>query len=112
MLNAPRYFLAKVMNKLVKEGIVDSVKGHNGGFAINEKTLSVKLIQVMSITGESSQFTKCVLQFGRCNASQPCPIHDRVASLRQEWQALFNSLTIEDLLKKNQQNFIESLITA
>jgi Rrf2 family transcriptional regulator, iron-sulfur cluster assembly transcription factor len=111
VLNAPRYFLAKVMNKLVKEGMVDSVKGHKGGFTVNENTLSVKLIDIMALTGESAQFTKCVLQLGRCNASQPCPIHHRVESLRLKWQELFKSLTIEDLLKKDQQNFIESLIT-
>lgn len=109
-LNVPRYFLAKVMNKLVKEGILDSVKGHNGGFSINEKTLSVKLISIMSLTGESSQFSKCVLQLGKCNASYPCPIHDRVELLRREWQALFKSLTIGDLLKKNENNFMKSLI--
>ncbi|HUR66441.1 MAG TPA: hypothetical protein VMZ03_08805, partial [Chitinophagaceae bacterium] len=73
-------------------------------------TLSVKLITIMSLTGESSQFSKCALQLGKCNASKPCPIHDRVEALRYEWQLLFNNLTMADLLKKDEENFIESLV--
>jgi len=38
-LAVPRHFLAKVMKRVVKEGILSSVRGLNGGFCINESTL-------------------------------------------------------------------------
>ena len=36
-LSIPRHFLGKVMKKLVKEGVLSSMKGPFGGFSVNER---------------------------------------------------------------------------
>jgi len=46
-LAVPRHFLAKVMKRVVKEGILSSVRGPYGGFCINESTLQTKLIRLV-----------------------------------------------------------------
>lgn len=51
-LAAPRYFLGKVMMQTVKEGFLDSDRGHNGGFYSNKKTLQTSLLKLMEIVQE------------------------------------------------------------
>ena len=42
-LAIPRHFLGKVMKKLVKEGVLSSLKGPYGGFSINGKNMETEL---------------------------------------------------------------------
>jgi Rrf2 family iron-sulfur cluster assembly transcriptional regulator len=108
-LTVPRYFLGKVMKKLVKEGVLSSMKGPYGGFCINEKTMETPLFKLMEITGEVEEFGTCVLRLRKCNAINPCPMHKQIESLRYQWQALLVSTSIGDLLRKDQPDFIRSI---
>jgi Rrf2 family protein len=109
VLNVPRYFVGKVLNKLVKEGLLDSIKGHYGGFCINEKTLGTSLEKLGDVTGDNRQFNLCVLQLKDCDETRPCPFHNRVASLRNEWHTVLSRTTIGDLLDKDQAGFLASI---
>lgn len=108
-LAVPRHFLGKVMKNLVKEGVVTSMRGPNGGFSINESTMETPLQKLISITGEVEEFNPCVLRLRRCNRQNPCPLHRQIESLRFQWQTLLASTTIGDLLKKDQPDFIRSI---
>jgi len=108
-LAVPRHFLGKVMKNLVKDGILDSLKGPYGGFCINERTLQTNLYKLVEITGEMEELSTCVLRLRQCNALHPCPMHRQVESLRRQWQQLLASTSIGDLLKKDQPDFIRSI---
>ncbi len=108
-LAIPRHFLGKVMKKLVKEGVVNSLKGPFGGFSINEKTKETSLLQLVDMTGEPEEFSSCVLRLRKCNAKNPCPMHHQIESLRQQWQTLLTSTTIGDLIRKDMPDFIKSI---
>lgn len=109
-LALPRHFMGKVMKKLVKEGVLTSLKGPYGGFCINERTMKTSLLKLTEITGEAGEFTICVLRLGKCNSANPCPMHRKVESIRQQWQTVLSSTTIEDLLTKKQPDFISSIM--
>jgi len=97
-LAVPRHFLSKVMNRLVKEGIINSKKGPAGGFCLNDITLQTPLTRLMEITGETQQFSLCVMSFRNCNAGNPCPLHDKADEIKRRWHHLL-SATIGDILK-------------
>ncbi len=108
-LSVPRHFLAKVMKRIVKEGILDAVRGSHGGFCINEKTLQTKLIKIAEISGDNEGYTSCVLRLRKCNAKAPCPMHNQVEQLRSQWLSLLTTTTLNDLLRKDQPDFIRSI---
>ncbi len=108
-LSVPRHFLAKVMKKLVKEGMLNSVRGPYGGFCINESTLQTKLIELVRLSGDAEWFNSCVLRLRKCNAKVPCPMHAEVELLRNKWFDILNSTTIDSLLRKDQPDFIRSI---
>jgi Rrf2 family protein len=108
-LSVPRHFLAKIMKSMVKEGILDSTKGPYGGFSVNAKTLSAKLIQLVKITDGVEQFNTCVLSLRKCNSKNPCPLHFQMMKLRDDMLAEFSKKTIGDLLNKDNPDFIKSI---
>jgi Rrf2 family transcriptional regulator, iron-sulfur cluster assembly transcription factor len=109
VLNVPRYFVGKVMNRLVKEGMLDSIKGHYGGFCINEKTLGTTLAQLSDVTGDNRQFDLCILQLRECSETNPCPLHNRVVTMRHEYHAMLARTTIGELLNRENADFLGSL---
>ena len=110
-LTVPRYFLGKIMNRLAKEGVLDSEKGPIGGFSINDKTIATSLLRLVKITGDSELFDSCVLRLRKCNSNNPCPLHFEIETLRNQWHKLLAETTVDDLLKKDQPDFIKSIAT-
>jgi Rrf2 family protein len=110
-LAVPRFFLGKIMNRLVHDGILKSEKGHNGGFSITEKTMQVTLLDIFKITDDAGSFNTCVLRLRKCNSVNPCPLHYDIESLRTQWHKLLAETSIDDLLKKDQPDFLKSIAT-
>jgi Rrf2 family transcriptional regulator, iron-sulfur cluster assembly transcription factor len=108
-LAVPRHFLGKIMNKLVKKGILNSIKGPNGGFSLNEKTMKTNLLDLMEVMDGLEQFNGCVLRLRKCNPESPCPLHFQMESYKRNFLEMFSSTTIESLLKEDKPDFIRSI---
>jgi Rrf2 family protein len=111
-LGVPKHFLAKIMNRVVKEGILDSTKGPYGGFSINGETLTSPLIRLLRITDGMEQFNTCVLRLRKCNKANPCPLHFLMEKSRDDLLKNFSHTSIEDLLKQDKMMLIGSIATA
>ena len=77
-LKVPRHFLAKILKAMVKADILKSTRGPGGGFFIHPGTLSTSLIDIVILIEGSAYFNTCLLSLRKCNASRPCPLHDRL----------------------------------
>jgi len=110
-LAIPRFFLGKIMQKMVKQGILESGKGKHGGFSINERTLKTTLMNLVDITGDRDEPDSCVLRFRKCNKANPCPMHKETEALRKEWNNLLQTTTLERLLANSGSNLIRSIAT-
>jgi Rrf2 family iron-sulfur cluster assembly transcriptional regulator len=111
-LDVPKHFLGKVMKRLVKKGIIDSSKGHAGGYALNNKTLSVSVIDILDLIEGEELFSTCVIGFKKCNPGNPCPLHDQFSDTKKQMLNLFSETRIIDLLGEDKPALIRSLITA
>jgi Rrf2 family transcriptional regulator, iron-sulfur cluster assembly transcription factor len=111
-LDAPRYFLGKVMKRLSKQGIIDSTKGHAGGYTLNDNTLSTPVMAIVSLIEGEELFNTCVIGFKKCNEHNPCPLHHQVVTAKNQMIKIFNETKIGDLLKDDKPAFIRSLVTA
>lgn len=81
-LDMPHHFLGKILQDLVRHGIIDSAKGPSGGFHTNETTAGTHLIDVLKITDGNHVLESCALGIRRCNAQNPCSLHDDFAACR------------------------------
>lgn len=89
--------IAKVLQNLVKHGLLSSITGPQGGFFLTEKQSKGKLSDIVKSIDGINTFEKCVLGMDKCSASHPCLIHGKYAPLRNEIGKIFNETSLEQL---------------
>ncbi|WP_372946785.1 RrF2 family transcriptional regulator [Mariniphaga sp.] len=100
-IDTPPSFTAKILQRLVRIGFIESAKGKNGGyyFDSDKKELSLKSI-IVAIEGEKI-FTGCGFGLKHCDEKNPCPLHDAYAPIRDALNQLLSTETIQNLAKKD-----------
>ncbi len=103
-IETPQSFTAKILQRLVKQGFVNSLKGINGGFYFDssKKDLSLKTL-IVSIEGDSL-FSGCGFGLKHCDENNPCPLHKEYAPVRDGINKLVTEQTIQGLAKKFSEN--------
>jgi Rrf2 family protein len=108
-LSVPKHFLGKIMQQIVREGLLRSTKGPYGGFSLANDTLNTPLIKLVEITDGMEQFKMCVLKLKYCNGINPCPLHNEMEQMRENFLRVFTNTTIGDLVRDSKSDFIKSL---
>jgi Rrf2 family protein len=108
-LSVPRHFLGKIMQQVVKAGLLQSTKGPYGGFSLTDATLNAPLIRLLEITDDMEQFNMCVLKLKTCNSNNPCPLHAEMQEVRNNMLSIFRQTTVSDLLTDNKKSVIQSI---
>ncbi len=100
-IEAPFFFTAKIFQRLVKIGFVRSLKGKGGGFFLDQakKDLPLKEL-IIAIEGEEL-FVGCGFGLKNCDENNPCPLHFRYATIRDEINRLVSSETIQSLAQQS-----------
>ena len=108
-LSVPKHFLGKIMQQVVKAGLLKSTKGPYGGFSLAAETLTTPVIRLVEITDGMEQFSMCVLKFKYCNGLNPCPLHYEMEEAKRNYLSLFTKNTFGDLLKDGKSDLLKSL---
>jgi Rrf2 family iron-sulfur cluster assembly transcriptional regulator len=97
--NIPRPFLSKIFHKLVRERVLKSYKGPNGGFTFMIPPEEITIYDVMRYLDEDYRLDYCALRPGRCEKwqSSPCMVHDKWTALREHIMEYLTSTTITEL---------------
>ena len=93
-LDFPEAFLGKVMQNLVKKGLVFSVKGPGGGFYIKDNSCNYSILDIVEILEGLDFLKKCGLGLHACSDDNPCPIHDEYQPVKVKIREALSSKTI------------------
>ncbi len=93
-INSPESFLAKILQKLSREGLISSAKGPNGGFYLDEKDLNRPLADIVSAIEGDDLFKGCGMGLSYCSESNPCPLHDEFKKVRNQITIMLHQTTI------------------
>ena len=99
-LELPTPYLGKILQQLTKNKIIQSVKGPNGGFYLDEESQQIKLIMVIKVMDGLEFFNNCGLGLRECSENHPCPLHDDFKIYRDGLLNMFSSKSISDLVSK------------
>ena len=111
-IDSPQAFTAKILQILVKSGIIDSVKGVNGGFYIPKKNIATTyLVAIVDAIDGDAVFHGCGLGLSQCSETHPCPVHDKFKSIRDELAHMLETTNLEELALgiKSGETFLKSL---
>ena len=100
-IETPQSFTAKILQRLVKQGFVESQKGINGGFYFDKNKEDVQLKKlIVSIEGDNL-FSGCGFGLKHCDEDNPCPMHKEYAPIREAMNKLVSEGSIQSLARKN-----------
>ncbi|MBK6263998.1 Rrf2 family transcriptional regulator [Marivirga sp. S37H4] len=98
---SPVAFTAKILQKLVKDNIISSIKGPHGGFSVSpEQQKKVYLVDVVRCIDGEQTFNGCGLGLSECSEATPCPIHFEFKEVRTRLKSMLENTNITDLIEK------------
>lgn len=98
-LDIPAPFLAKILQLLVKKGILNSSKGRGGGFSFARPAREIRLIEIVDAIDGTALTQECAMGLPSCGDANPCPIHHGWAPIRHSLVELLSSKTVENVAK-------------
>lgn len=93
----PRDFMAKVFQKLVRGGVLQSSKGRGGGFSLARPPHEITLLQIVEAIEGPQAYDRCVVGLEKCTDHMPCPQHDLYKPIRQRIKDYLHTTSAADL---------------
>jgi Rrf2 family iron-sulfur cluster assembly transcriptional regulator len=99
-LDIPSPFLGKILQVLVKQQLLGSTKGPNGGFFLKRYAIDIPAMEIIEIMDGKDTFDKCVIRTSACDHMNPCSMHHKLAPIRKDMKLVFTTETIADLVSE------------
>ncbi|MFJ8103871.1 Rrf2 family transcriptional regulator [Lysinibacillus sp. NPDC096212] len=88
-------YLSKILTKLVKEGMINSASGANGGYTLSQNWEDISFLDIIhAIEGKSSLFDCCLYN------DPKCVIKEVMLSAEETLENELRNRKISDLVKK------------
>jgi Rrf2 family nitric oxide-sensitive transcriptional repressor len=95
----PAPYLSKLMQLLVRGGLVTAQRGPNGGFQLARDPATMTLWEVVNALEPFQRITSCPLGL-RSHGNQLCPLHSNLDRALGTVEQLFRSMTVADMLSQ------------
>lgn len=96
--NVPLPYLWKIMRRLVLAQLVESHKGHGGGFALLRRAASINIQAVLVALDCDPATDRCAFGWETCDPDNPCLLHPAWSVLNAQFRAWAGSTTLADLV--------------
>ena len=93
----PRSYLSKILRQLVVAGLLDSQKGHHGGFTLTRPSAQIRLYDVLVAVDEDPTVERCLFGWGLCDPEDTCAAHDVWTILQRQFVRWAEEHTLADL---------------
>ena len=104
---SPEAFTAKILQQLVKNGLLLSFRGPTGGFILNDEK-DIRLHDVVVAIDGTHLMEDCVLGLNECSSSNPCPVHEKFQIVKNELTETLLSTRVNDEALLNGRNILRN----
>lgn len=94
----PKSFLAKILQKLGKAGIVRSYRGVKGGFELARSPDKISLLDLIEAIQGPVAMNACALDESVCSLSGSCSVHPVWIEVRREVESLLRKKTLASFM--------------
>ncbi|MCF8395817.1 MAG: Rrf2 family transcriptional regulator [Melioribacteraceae bacterium] len=104
VLNIPFDLLAKILQKLMKEQIIQSKQGTRGGYSMKSKLSEVSITKLIEALDQKIQLTDCMVQnpsASDCGRFDTCCLRGPLGQIQDKINLLFSNTTMEEIIQSN-----------
>jgi len=95
----PLPLLAKILQKLTKLGMLQSLPGTNGGYRLAREANAITALEVIRAIDGPIILTSCFTEHGECSHSEKCTVREPLRRVHEGILNLLNQITISDMSK-------------
>jgi len=99
-IEAPPFYTAKILQRIVRFGLLESLKGKNGGFYFDGNKADLPLIKLITAIEGDKSFSGCGFGLKHCDENNPCPLHEKYSPIRESINKLVSEETVQSLAEK------------
>src|SRR6202451_3477823 len=89
--------MAKVMQKLAREGLVTAKHGSSGGYQLARDPGRITALDVISAIDGPVLITSCVTTHGNCDAADKCSVREPLRRVNESILHVLNTVTIAQM---------------
>jgi FeS assembly SUF system regulator len=93
----PAEALAKILQRLVKSGLLTSHQGTNGGYALARQPHTITAFEVIKAIDGPLFITSCITTKGECGQSLRCTVREPLRKVNDSIQEVLSRITISDM---------------
>lgn len=99
----PAHFLAKILQQLVRQGLLRSSKGPTGGFCLRKPASEISMLQIVSAIDGLEDYRRCIGGLSECTDEARCGMHDSWKALRSRIIGYLEGTSVADLARALEQ---------
>ena len=98
----PKPNVAKLLTTLSQSGLVTSSHGPGGGYALAKSPKRIALYDIAALFERIEDNINCPFGPHWCGTGDPCPLHDDLTRLDEQWTRFLKKTTL-DVFTRTQQ---------
>lgn len=96
-------FLTKILQPLIKSGIVGSQRGVGGGFYLLKHPAEITLYDIVSAEEGPLYLNQCLTEPGACHRDLFCPVHGAWKEIRDQLGQTLGNYTFQSLIEREER---------
>ena len=96
----PVNYLEQLFSKLRRRGLLESVRGAQGGYFLSRPANEISITEILEALGEPFVFGACQTDKG-CENSPTCPTFNLWRKVKGSVDEILNTTTLEDIATQN-----------
>jgi Rrf2 family protein len=98
-IGVPAPFLAKVLQPLIAQGVLESQRGRGGGVRLAQPAAEVTLHRIVDSQEHFEAAGTCFLGQAECSDERACPVHDFWKRAKADYQEKLLATTLADVVR-------------
>src|SRR6201984_3104236 len=95
--------MAKVLQKLAKQGLVAAKHGSAGGYQLARQPHEISALDVLTAIDGPVLITSCVTSHGNCDATERCSVKEPLQRVNESILNVLNTVSIAQLSEDKQE---------
>lgn len=101
--SVPESFTRKGFQRLVREGILETVRGPGGGYCLKNAPNRISVLEIIRVVDGPDMYNDCVMGLSRCADAAPCPIHKIWKRMKGKLIRELEQTTLQQMMRSSKK---------